>query len=156
MTPAVDMARAEMIDFDIHEYAHDAGVDNYGLEAAEAMGVPSEQVFKTLVVEGDAGAFAVGIVPVDTQLSLKAMAKAAGFKKAKMAAAADVERVTGYVLGGVSPLGQKRPLPTVIDDSVSGFGRVYVSAGKRGLEISLAPDDLQRLTGATRAEIASS
>ncbi|MDZ7686998.1 MAG: Cys-tRNA(Pro) deacylase [Gammaproteobacteria bacterium] len=156
MTPAVESARAEMIDFDIHEYDHDAAVDNYGLEAAEAMGVPAGQVFKTLVVEGDSGAFAVGMVPVDAQLSLKAMAKAVGFKKAKMAGGADVERVTGYVLGGVSPLGQKRRLPTVIDESVSRFDRIYVSAGKRGLEISLAPGDLQRLTAATRVAIASS
>lgn len=154
MTPAVEIAKKSGVDFDLHSYPHDEGAGAYGLEAAEKMDVPAAQIFKTLVIEGDGGGLAVAIVPVTCQLSLKRAAKALGFKKAKMAAAADVERATGYVLGGVSPLGQKKRLPTVLDASADAFGKIYVSAGKRGLEISMAPADLGRLTGACMHDIA--
>ena len=119
---------------------------SYGLEAADKLGVSPAQVFKTLVVSLDGKQLAVGIVPVDCQLGLKQIAKAAGAKKAAMAAPEAVERSTGYVLGGVSPLGQKKRLPTFIDASAKAWPTLYVSAGRRGLEIELSPDDLAALS----------
>lgn len=154
MTPAINLARKQKIPHQVHEYTHDPASSSYGLEAAEKMGVPAEQVFKTLVAEVD-GALVVGVVPVTSQLNLKALAKAAGGKKAAMADPAKVERSTGYVLGGVSPLGQKKRLPTFIDASAEALAQVYVSAGRRGLEIQLSPQDLQKLTSATFTELAS-
>lgn len=154
MTPAVDSARRSKIPFELHEYDHDPNEVSFGLEAVARLGVPAGHVFKTLVVISEAGDLAVGIVPVNAQLSLKSIARTLGFKKAKMAPAADVERVTGYVLGGVSPLGQKRQLPTAIDACAQPLEKIYVSAGKRGLEISLSPQDLARLTSAEFASIA--
>ena len=123
------------------------------MEAAEKMGVPPQRVFKTLVVSLDNHQQVVGIVPVSCMLSMKLIAKAAGAKKALMADKADVERSTGYVLGGVSPLGQKRRLKTIIDSSAQGFPTIYVSAGRRGLEIELSPADLKRLVDGQFAEI---
>lgn len=154
MTPAIDQARKAGIAFDIHEYTHDTGAESYGEEAAQKLGLAPERVFKTLVVQLDGNSLAVGIVPVTGKLNLKQLAKAAGAKKAAMADARDVERSTGYVLGGVSPLGQKKRLKTVIDASAEAFATVYVSAGRRGLEIELAPAELARLTGAVFAPIA--
>ena len=151
MTPGINAAKKAGVAHRIHEYSHDAGHPSYGLEAAEKMAVPAQQVFKTLVVALDGKAMAVGVVPVTHQLSLKQMARAAGSKKAAMAAAADVQRSTGYVLGGVSPLGQKKRLPTFIDSSARDYASIYVSAGRRGLEIELNPDDLRRLTDGTFA-----
>ncbi|WP_106373873.1 Cys-tRNA(Pro) deacylase [Vreelandella songnenensis] len=145
MTPAIDAARKAGIPFDIHDYHHDAAAQSYGLEAAEKLGVPAERVFKTLVVKLDGKTLAVGIVPVTRQLGLKQIAKAAGAKKAVMGVPAEVERATGYVLGGVSPLGQKKRLATYIDETARGFASIYVSAGRRGLEIELGPDDLAAL-----------
>lgn len=145
MTPAINTVKKAGIAFEIHEYHHDVTAESYGLEAAEKLGVAAEQVFKTLVVTLDGKALAVGIVPVTMQLGLKQIAKAAGAKKAVMGAPAEVERTTGYVLGGVSPLGQKKRLATYIDASAASFDTVFVSAGRRGLEIELAPSDLATL-----------
>ncbi|WP_447529480.1 Cys-tRNA(Pro) deacylase [Vreelandella sp. TE19] len=153
MTPAINTAEKAGIDFDIHEYSHESGVASYGLEAAEKLGVDPAQVFKTLVVELDGKTLAVAVVPVTHQLGLKQVAKAAGAKKAAMASPEAVERATGYVLGGVSPLGQKKRLASFIDDSAQRFSRIYVSAGRRGLEIALAPETLARLCQARFAAL---
>ncbi len=153
MTPGIDAARKNRVQHKVHEYSHDPSSDSYGLEAAEKMGVPAERVFKTLVVSLDGKTLGVGVVPVDKSLSMKLIARALGAKKASMADPGDVERSTGYVLGGVSPLGQKKRLPTVIDASASDFNTVYVSAGRRGLEIELAPADLCTLVGGNFAVI---
>ncbi|AQU81581.1 MULTISPECIES: Cys-tRNA(Pro) deacylase [unclassified Halomonas] len=146
MTPAINSAKQAGIIFQLHEYHHDAAAHSYGLEAAEKLGVSVDQVFKTLVVKLDGKQLAVGVVPVNCQLGLKQIAKAAGAKKAMMAAPEEVERTTGYVLGGVSPLGQKKRLPTFIDASAQAFPTLYVSAGRRGLEIELSPNDLAALS----------
>ncbi|WP_165856188.1 Cys-tRNA(Pro) deacylase [Marinobacter sp. JSM 1782161] len=153
MTPAIDQARKAEIPFQIHEYEHDAQADSYGEEAAEKLSQDPARVFKTLVVQLDGKTLAVGIVPVIGRLNLKQLAKAAGAKRAVMAEARDVERATGYVLGGVSPLGQKKRLPTVLDSSAGDFDTIYVSAGRRGLEIELTPADLLQLTGGRLAPI---
>jgi len=154
MTPAINLAKQAKIIYNIHAYEHDAASESYGLEASEKLSVPKEQVFKTLVVGLDSQELAVGVVPVSCMLNMKSMAKAAGAKKAVMAAQADVERTTGYVLGGVSPLGQKKRLKTVIDASAHNHATIYVSAGRRGLEIELCPSDLAKLVSGTFAEIA--
>ena len=153
MTPGINVARKNKIIHRIHEYAHDASSESYGLEAADKLGVPGEQVFKTLVVVLDSKELAVGVIPVSSMLSMKLIAKAAGAKKAAMADPVDVERATGYVLGGVSPLGQKKRLKTIIDSSAEKFATIYVSAGRRGLEIELSPMDLKKLTNGVFAEI---
>jgi Cys-tRNA(Pro)/Cys-tRNA(Cys) deacylase len=152
-TPATTALRKLGVAFDVHPYQHDPGASSYGLEAAQVLGVPPEQVFKTLLVEGENG-LAVGVVPVDRSLDLKAVAAALGLKKVTMARPEDAERATGYVVGGISPVGQKRRLPTVVDASALGFERVFVSGGRRGLDISLSPDDLLAATGARSADIA--
>ena len=156
MTPAILLARRAGIRFEVREYAHDPACASYGLEAAASLGVDPQRVFKTLLVavNEDPRSLAVGVVPVGGQLDLKAMAAALGAKKAAMANPADAERATGYLVGGISPLGHKRRLPTVIDDSAAGFPTILVSAGRRGLEIELAPADLVRLTAARQAPIA--
>jgi Cys-tRNA(Pro)/Cys-tRNA(Cys) deacylase len=136
----------------VHAYPHDEATTSYGSEAAEAMGVPAERVFKTLLADVD-GVLTVAVVPVAGQLDLKALAAAAGGKRAAMADPAVAERSTGYVLGGISPLGQRRPLPTVVDASALDHPTVYVSAGRRGLEVELAPAELIRLTRARSAPI---
>lgn len=153
MTPAINAARKHKITHKIHEYAHDASSESYGLEAAEKTGVPAERIFKTLVVILDNKELAVGVIPVSATLSMKRFARAVGAKKAAMADKSDVERSTGYVLGGVSPLGQKKRLRTVLDSSANNYPTIYVSAGRRGLEIELKPNDLVRLTAGTVAEI---
>lgn len=141
------------VPFTVHEYAHDPAAASYGAEAAEAMGVPPERVFKTLLAETD-GTLAVAVVPVSGQLDLKALAAALGAKRAAMADPAAAERSTGYVLGGISPLGQRKRLRTVVDSGALAHPTVFVSAGKRGTEVELAPADLVRLTGARTAPIA--
>jgi len=146
MTPAIEQARRAGIEYRVHQYEHDPVSESWGLEAAQKTGVPAARVFKTLVVELAGGDLAVGVVPVSAMLSLKLVARAAGARKAAMARPADVERSSGYVLGGVSPLGQKKPLPTFVDTSAGDFATIYVSAGRRGVEIELAPVDLLRLT----------
>lgn len=153
MTPAVEVARRAGIEFELLEYDHDPGRESFGLEAVEVLGLPGEQVFKTLVAEVD-GRLAVGIVPVVAQLDLKALASTLGGRKAAMAPADAAQRATGYVLGGISPLGQKRRLPAVLDASAQQFDRIYVSAGRRGLEIGLAPEALATLADARFGAVA--
>jgi Cys-tRNA(Pro)/Cys-tRNA(Cys) deacylase len=141
------------VEFSTHAYEHDPAAKSYGLEAAEALGLAPEQVFKTLLVEVD-GKLTVGVVPVGKQLDLKAIAAAAGGKKAVMADPAAAERTTGYVVGGISPIGQKRALPTVVDSTATDHPTVYVSGGRRGLDIGLSPTDLITVTKARTAAIA--
>lgn len=138
--------------FTQHAYGHDPAAPSYGLEAAAVLGLPPEQVFKTLVVDTGAG-LAVGVVPVAGQLDLKAMAAALGVKRVSLAAPAAAERSSGYVVGGISPVGQKRALPTVVDESAELYDVVYVSGGRRGLDLGLSPADLVRVTGAAVADI---
>lgn len=158
-TPAIAAAERAGIAFELHRYTHDPRSSDYGGEAvaamAELIGADPERIFKTLVVETGDGAPAVAVVPVPQQLSLKAMASALGVARVVMAPAAAVTRITGYVLGGVSPLGQKRPLPTVVDETAQLWDTVLVSAGRRGLEIELAPGDLVALTAGRYADIAA-
>jgi len=153
MTPGINAAKKAKIEYRVHEYDHDPSAESYGGEAAEKLGIAEDRVFKTLVVSFGAKDLAVAVLPVSTMLNLKQMAKALGVKKAAMADAADVERSTGYVLGGVSPLGQKKRLKTVIDASAREFETIHVSAGRRGLEIELAPNELAKLTNAVFADI---
>lgn len=153
MTPAVKLLKKQKIHHILHEYEHDANHESFGLEAAEKIGVSADCVFKTLVIELDSKQLMVCIVPVSHSLNLKAAAKAAKAKKATMADKNDVMRSTGYVLGGVSPLGQKKRLPTLIDQSAQNFKTIYVSAGKRGMDIELAPQDLLKLCSAQFADI---
>jgi Cys-tRNA(Pro)/Cys-tRNA(Cys) deacylase len=151
-TPATTALSRAGVSFTMHRYRHDPAAPSYGLEAAEAIGVQADQVFKTLLADVD-GRLVVAVVPVVGSLDLKALATATGGRRAAMAASAAAERATGYVVGGISPLGQRRRLPTVVDASAIEFGTVYVSAGRRGLDIGLAPADLIRVTGATTARI---
>ena len=155
MTPAILMVRKAGLPFQTHEYRHDPTIRVYGLEAAEALQVEPERVFKTLVVvlEGDGKKMAVGIVPVTQQLDVKALAKAMGAKKAEMADPKQAERITGYLVGGISPLGQKRRLPTVLDESALKFETIFVSGGRRGLEIELCPSHLMELCQADAVAI---
>lgn len=141
------------VPFSQHAYEHDPAARSYGQEAVDALGLPAEQMFKTLLVDTGAG-LAVAVVPVAGSLDLKAMATALGVKRVGMADPAAAQRSSGYVLGGISPVGQKRPLPTVIDESAELFDVVYVSGGRRGFDIGLAPADLVRVTGAVLADIA--
>ncbi len=141
------------IPFDVHSYRHDARASSYGAEAATALGLAPESVFKTLIASVD-GQLTVAVVPVTGQLNLKALAEAVGGKKAEMAQMAAAERATGYVAGGISPIAQRKPLPVVVDSSALELDKVFCSAGQRGLELELAPDDLILATGATVASIA--
>ena len=152
-TPATVALTKAKVEFTTHAYEHDPAAKSYGLEAAEALGLAPEQVFKTLLVEVD-GKLTVGVVPVAKQLDLKAIAAAAGGKKAVMADPAAAERTTGYVVGGISPIGQKRALPTVVDATATDHATVYVSGGRRGLDIGLSPADLITITKAQTAPIA--
>jgi len=153
MTPGIEAARKAKIPHEIHEYEHDPASESYGLEAAEKLGVDPQRVFKTLVARLDGKTLAVAILPVAEMLSMKQLAKAAGAKKAAMADPADVQRATGYVLGGVSPLGQKRRLPTFLDESAREQETIHVSAGRLGLEIELAPEDLVQMLGGSYAAL---
>ena len=148
-TPAIAAAERAGIRFTLHAYEHDAAAESYGLEAAEKLGADPERVFKTLVVSID-GALAVALVPVAAQLDLRALGK-----RSRLADRADAERATGYVTGGISPLGQRRRLPTHVDASALDHETILVSAGRRGLQIELDPRDLVRLTGARAAPIAA-
>lgn len=139
--------------FTVHAYDHNPAAASYGREAAAALGVDPQRVFKTLIASVD-GALTVAVVPVGAELDLKALAAAANGKRAELAASGAAERSTGYVRGGISPLGQRRALPTVVDASLLGHQSVFVSGGRRGLEIELAPADLVRLTRATTADLA--
>ncbi|MFF3738471.1 Cys-tRNA(Pro) deacylase [Streptomyces sp. NPDC002566] len=151
-TPATVALTAAGVDFTVHSYDHDPAHPSYGEEAAEAMGVSPDRVFKTLVADVD-GALTVAVVPVAGSLDLKALASAVGGKRAAMADPALAERTTGYVRGGISPLGQRKRLPTVLDDSAKAHATVCVSAGRRGLEVELSPTALAELTGAVLAPI---
>ena len=153
MTPAINAAKKKQIAYRIHQYSHDPAHESYGREAAEKLGIADERVYKTLVVELDQGNLTVAVIPVASMLSMKLIAKAAGAKKAAMADKERVEKATGYVLGGVSPLGQKKRLLTVIDSSAKNWPTIFVSAGRRGLEIELNSNDLAALTSATFAKI---
>lgn len=150
-TPATVALTRAGLSFRTHTYAHDPAATRYGEEAAQATGVPAERIFKTLLVDTGSG-LAVGVVPVSGSLDLKAIAAALGVKKVAMAPPAAAERSSGYVVGGISPIGQRRALPTVIDSSARTFPTVFVSGGRRGFEIELAPDDLVL---ATRASVAA-
>ena len=157
-TPATTLLAQRGVWHRVHEYVHDPSITNFGLEAAEALGVDIALVHKTLLVQFDRNGradFAVGVVPVDGQLDLKAMAAALDVKKVEMARPADAERMTGYVVGGISPLGQRKLLSTVIDSDAEVYDTIYVSGGRRGLDIELAGADLALLTGGLFAPIAA-
>ncbi len=154
MTPAINAVKKQKIPHSVHQYEHDPSHSSYGEEAAEKMGVSASQVFKTLVLSLDNQSLVVAIIPVSAMLSMKQVAKVFSVKKALMADVADVERSTGYVLGGVSPLGQKKRLKTVLDESAKAYDTIYVSAGRRGLELSLSPNDLCQLLNARYETIA--
>jgi Cys-tRNA(Pro)/Cys-tRNA(Cys) deacylase len=157
MTPAINLVKKNKIKHSVHEYQHDTSAigsgESYGQEAANKMGVNAEQIFKTLIVALDNKELVVAILPVSSMLSMKQVAKAAKAKKAVMADKQAVERSTGYVIGGVSPLGQKKKLRSFIDDSAQQYETIYVSAGKRGLEIELSPNDLADLLSAKLFEL---
>jgi Cys-tRNA(Pro)/Cys-tRNA(Cys) deacylase len=151
-TPAAARATVAGVPFTAHAYPHDPAAVSYGMEAAEVLGVAPEQVFKTLMADVD-GTLAAAVVPVNGTLDLKALAHALGRKKATMADPAVAQRRTGYVLGGISPLGQRQHCPTVLCDSALAFETIYVSGGRRGFDVELAPADLIRLTDAITARI---
>ena len=153
-TPATALLSKLGVAFTLHPYDHDPRAAAYGDEAAAALGVDANRIFKTLVALVD-GRMVCGVVPVAARLDMKALAAASGGKRAGMAEPAAAARATGYVVGGISPLGHRSPVPVVIDSTVSSFDTVYVSAGKRGLQVELAPDDLVRAASATLAPIAS-
>ncbi len=144
-TPATVALQGAAIDYVAHAYEHDPTTQSYGTEAAQALGVDPERVFKTLLAQTDIG-LVVGIVPVSGTLDLKALAAAVGVKKAAMADPADAQRSTGYVIGGISPIGQRKLLPTVLDESARGHDAILVSGGRRGLDLELAPGDLIEVT----------
>ncbi|MDO5769547.1 MAG: Cys-tRNA(Pro) deacylase [Psychrobacter sp.] len=153
MTPAINLAKKLKLNYQVHEYHHDDNAESFGQEAADKLGVAASRVFKTLVVSDEHEALAVAIVPVCSKLNLKKLAKALGCKKTQMADPKLVQRSTGYVLGGVSPLGQKKRLPTVIDVSAAPLATIYVSGGRRGLEIELPPNELAEALSASFADI---
>jgi Cys-tRNA(Pro)/Cys-tRNA(Cys) deacylase len=153
-TPATVALTAAGVEHTAHAYPHDPRSTSYGLEAAEALGLDPARVHKTLMASVD-GALTVAIVPVSGQLDLKALARAVGGSKAVMADPADAQRATGYVVGGISPIGQRRPHPTVLDERALAWPTIFVSGGKRGLDLELAPADLVRITDAITAPIGS-
>ncbi len=160
MTPAIEALNKAGIQYKLHEYPHDAQAtksSSYGEEAANLLNIPTEQVFKTLVISCDANdnskQLVIAIVPVSHQLDLKALAKSLKTKKACMADSSAAQNATGYILGGISPLGQKKCLPFTLDSSALNFSSIFVSGGKRGLEIEIAPEDLIKLCKANSADI---
>ncbi len=151
-TPATVALSAAGASFTVHAYEHDPRASSYGEEAADALGIGTGRVFKTLLADVD-GTLTVAVVPVAGQLDLKALARAVGGRKAVMADPRAAERATGYVVGGISPLGQRKAHPTVVDETALAHPTIYVSAGRRGLEVELAPGDLVRLTAAVTSPI---
>ncbi|MNN09473.1 Cys-tRNA(Pro)/Cys-tRNA(Cys) deacylase YbaK [compost metagenome] len=153
MTPAINLLKREKIAHTVHSYVHDAHAESYGGEAVEKLGLDPAQVFKTLLASTETHELLVAIVPVAGQLDLKALAEAAGCKKCEMAAVDAAQRATGYLVGGISPLGQKKRLRSFLDASARSLPQLHVSAGRRGLEVELAPTDLLRLTAGHYAAI---
>ncbi|MBF7071910.1 Cys-tRNA(Pro) deacylase [Glaciecola sp. MH2013] len=149
MTPAVNILKKQKQTYELLQYEHEAGAESYASEAAEKLNLPVQAVFKTLLVELDTDELVVALLPADSKLSMKKLAKACGVKKAKMADAQKVQKVTGYVLGGVSPFGQKRRLNTIIDSSAQNQSRIFVSGGRRGLEIAVTAQVIERLLNAS-------
>lgn len=154
MTPAIDLLKKHRARFQVHAYEHDPKAPSYGLEAAEKLSLPAERVFKTLLVATDKQELLVAVVPVTGSLDLKALAQAAGAKRCEMADPAAAQRATGYLLGGISPLGQKRRLRTFIDECALGFETIYVSGGRRGLEVELSARALAELVQGSFAGVA--
>jgi Cys-tRNA(Pro)/Cys-tRNA(Cys) deacylase len=152
MTPACKVLKSNKIDFSMHEYEHDVNAKSFGLEAAEKLGLSVDEVFKTLMVTDDKNYY-VAVLPVNHQLNLKKVAQAFGCKKLHMADPKDAERLTGYLVGGISPVGQKKRLKTVVCTSAQQFNKIYVSGGKRGFDIGLNPSDLIKVLGANFADI---
>jgi len=153
MTPAIQKLKQQKVSYEILQYQHEVNSAAYGLEVVEKLKLNAEQVFKTLVVITDSQQLVVALVPVSGKLNLKAIAKTLVVKKVKMAEVKQVENSTGYILGGVSPLGQKKALRTIIDNSAKDFKLVYISGGKRGLEVALNPNDLAKISQARFADI---
>ena len=153
MTPAIDLLKKAGAEHRVHSYSHDPKAASYGLEAAEKLGLNPAQVFKTLLAASEKGELLVAVVPVAGSLDLKALAQAAGVKKAEMADPQAAQRITGYLLGGISPLGQKKRLRTFIDSSARAQPSIYVSAGRRGLEVELAAATLAEHTSASFADL---
>lgn len=154
MTPAIRLLEREGVPFSRHPYQHDANASSFGEEAASALGVDPARVFKTLVCQANGIGLVMVLVPSSTRLDLDALARILGVKKACLADPGQAERTTGYVVGGISPLGGRKPLPVVVDASIQSLDTVFVSAGRRGLQIELAPADLVRLTGADLGSVA--
>jgi Cys-tRNA(Pro)/Cys-tRNA(Cys) deacylase len=154
MTPAIRAAERAGIPFRTYQYEHDSASDSYGEEALRALDLEPERVFKTLLAKLDGRVLVVALVPARASLNLKALASVCGAKRAVMASPAEAERATGYVVGGISPLGQRQRLRTIVDESALGVDTVYVSGGRRGLELALRPADLVGLTGASAGAIA--
>ncbi|RNI24898.1 Cys-tRNA(Pro) deacylase [Flexivirga caeni] len=155
-TPALNLLSRSGVAFAVHEFEHDPGAESFGLEAAQVLGVAPGRVFKTLVVQTDRSVdkgLVVAVVPVGAQLDLRALAREIDCKRAVLADSGVAERTTGYLVGGISPLGQKRALLTVVDASAAGHGTVLVSGGRRGLDVELAPADLVRLTSGRLAAV---
>jgi len=152
MTPACKVLKSNKIEFSIHEYEHDVNAKSFGLEAAEKLNLAVHEVFKTLLVT-DSKNYYVAVLPVAHQLSLKKIAAAVGAKKLQMADPKDAERLTGYLVGGISPVGQKKRLKTVVDCSAERLNKIYVSGGKRGLDIGVKPQDLVHVLGAQFADV---